>query len=472
MEIRLQLPEKLVPLIVKPKRLKIAVGGRGAAKSITFADVFLKYCSDGEKVCCAREFQNSIDDSVHSLLKSRIEVNSIGGMSATATTIESVRGGQIIYKGLARNIQSIKSMFGVKRIWIEEGQTLSDSSLDTLMPTIREDDSEIWVSMNRGSSKDPISKRYLNAIEHILEAKGYYEDDDMIVVQINWQDNPFFPDVLESERQRDLRVMSRAKYDHIWEGKYSDSVENAIILPEWFDACVDSHIRLSFKPEGIEVVAHDPSDQGEDAKGLCYRHGNVIVDVQQMKIGDVNEGADWATGYANKIRADLFIWDVDGMGAGLRRQISDSLSAKAIPIDAFSGAASADNPDQVYQPIDGEISKPKSNRETFANKRAQYYWNLRDRCYKTWLSVTQLKHYPADDLISFSSAIADMPQLRSEICRIPSKENGAGKVQIMRKDEMRKMGISSPNLADAVMMSLSGKRQMESKPIRRKLSVV
>lgn len=447
--------EKLVPLLTKRKRLKIAVGGRGATKSIGIGDAFLKWAADGEQLCGAREFQSSIDDSVHRLLQARIQALGAEGFHVAAKSIQHESGGSIIYKGLARNIQAIRSLYGIKRIWLEEGQTLSDETIEVLLPTIREGDSEVIITMNRGSSKDPVAQRFLKRHEKDLARVGYYEDDEILIVQINWRDNPWFPKVLQEERLRDFEQLPRARYDHIWEGAYSDTVANAIILPEWFDACIDAHVKLGFAPQGAEVVAHDPADSG-DAKALAYRHGSVIVDVQERTFGDVNEACDWATDYAIDVKADEFHWDTDGMGVSLKRQIADALKGKKVALAPFSGASSPDRPDQQYDPIDGEVKKAKTNAETFKNKRAQYYWALRDRCYKTYQAVTKGKYLPPDELISFSSAIKVMDELRAEVCRIPRKDNGSGRIQILTKAEMKAMGIDSPNMADALMMALAG----------------
>jgi phage terminase large subunit len=422
---------------------------------MSFADAFVKAASDGEKLCCGREFQNSISDSVHALLRSRIEALQAPGFDIGEKAIDHSSGGSVIYKGLRGNIQSLKSMYGVKRFWIEEGQTLSEDSIDIALPTIRENDSEIWISMNRGSSKDPVSKRYLNKHEACLAAHGYYEDDEMIIVQINWQDNPFFPEVLNKQRLSDFAAMSRAKYDHIWCGAYSDSVENAIILPEWFDACIDAHVKLKFEALGAEIVAHDPSDSG-DAKALAYRHGSVIKDVKEKEDGDVNDACDWATAYANNIKADEFIWDADGLGLSLKRQIAEAFTGKKVLLTAFSGASGAANPEAKYDPIDDELSKSKTNKEAFFNRRAQRYWNLRDRCYRTYKAVQTGKYTDPAQLISFSSSIKNMAKLRSEVCRIPQKDNKNGRIQIMSKPEMKAIGIDSPNMADSVMMTLEG----------------
>jgi phage terminase large subunit len=322
-------PEKLIPLITKPKPLKIAVGGRGSGKTISFSDCFLKFCDDGEKVICAREFQNSIEESVHSSMIRRIQEHDIPTLHPLAKNITSDNRGKIVYLGLARNLGSVKSFDGANKVWIEEGQYISQESIDLLFPTIRENGSEIWVSMNRGSSKDPISKSFLSVAEKELARTGYYEDDYMIIVDINYMDNPWFPEKLEIQRKRDFELMSRAKYDHIWGGKYSDTVDNAIIEPEWFDACVDSHKALGFEPVGAEKVSYDPADSG-DAKAIAYCHGVVFLDVIDTEDGRIDTATDWAISYALEKRVEGFIYDADGIGGGLKSQIEHGFQGKRL----------------------------------------------------------------------------------------------------------------------------------------------
>ena len=104
---------------------------------------------------------------------------------------------------------------------------------------------------------------------------------------------------------------------NLFESTLNDSVENSIIPVEWFEAAIDAHKKLGFKPKGQKIVSHDPSDLGDDAKGLCYRHGSVVLDIQELITGDVNDGCDWATDYAITKAADLFVWDGDGLGVSL-----------------------------------------------------------------------------------------------------------------------------------------------------------
>lgn len=464
------IPEKLLPFAQKDKRYKIAIGGRGGGKSQSVADLLIARVDlKAEKVLCGREFQNSIEESVHSIIESEIDRLEVGGFDVQATKVVHDNGGGFIYKGLARNPDSIKSLHGTNIVWVEEAQTLSDRSIKLLTPTIREAGSEIWMTANPRYSDDPFSQRFIKPWEAKLRRDGYYEDDDHIVVLINYYDNPWFPAELERERKLDKAIKTKAEYDHIWLGHYDDTVGGAIITPEWFDTAVDAHKKLGIDPIGIEVVSHDPSDQGADAKGLCYRHGILIKDAQFQDFGDVNEGCDWALEYAIEKRADQFIWDGDGMGVALRRQVGDKLRGKNITPNMFQGSTGVDFPNVVYEPI-VESSKPKTNIQTFRNKRAQYYWELRDRFYRTHKAVVDGKYLDPTKLISISSNIKSLDVLRSEICRIPLKPNALGLIQIMSKEEMRRKGIPSPNVADAVMMSFAAQiaqAKPKARPVRK-----
>ena len=465
--VNLRIVDKLLPLITKPKRIKIAVGGRGSGKSIGFGDIMLMFSDQGERICAAREFQNSIDDSVHENLKDAIVRMDVQGFDPQAKGIYSGNGGEIFYKGLARNITSIKSIGNVKRLWIEEGESISENSLKVLTPSIRSsasdnaediDPPEIWVSMNRGSTSDAIAKKYLARADRDLKRCGYYEDDLMIAVEVNWRDNPWFPPELEQERLDDKANLTPAEYNHIWEGDYYDEVENSIIPVEWFDAAIDAHIKKGFKAQGARIVSHDPSDTGKDPKGLCLRHGSVIESVLEKPDGDVNDGCDWATDYAIDKRADSFNWDCDGLGVSLKRQVGSALDGTQVNYTMFKGSESPERPGDIYQAVGIEIERDKgrNNQQTFKNKRAQFYWMLRDRFYATYRSVVKGEYIDPDIMISLSSNIQNMAQLRTEVCRIPRKHNGNGMIQIMTKQEMwTKHKIPSPNMADALMMSMA-----------------
>lgn len=458
------IPRNLERFVTVPKRYKIVIGGRGSGKSQSVTDICVMDCQvKGIKIGCFREFQNSIEDSVYSLLKDEITRMGCTGFTTLATTIKCDSGGEFKFRGLSRNADAMKSMHGFKRFWVEEAQTISDESLKLLTPTLREDDSEIWMTANPMSSADPFSKRFINPFQRELDRDGYYEDDMHIIVVSNYSDNPFFPAVLEAERQFDQEHLSAAEYAHIWEGKFNDTVDGSIIPVEWFNSTIDAHLVLNFKQMGATIFTFDPSDERKDGKGdpagIAVRQGPVVLDVQETMDGDVNEKADWATDWAREYRSDVFRWDCDGLGVSLKRQISTALDGCRIDIDMFKGSESVDDPNEIYQPdIRIDRSNAKTNEQTFRNKRAQYYWYLRDRCYNTHLAVTKGEYRDPETLISLSSEIDCIDRLRSEVCRIPKKKNANGLIQIMSKDDMLKLKppIPSPNMADCLMMGMKG----------------
>lgn len=493
----LELAEGLVWLLSKPKRVKIVVGGRGSGKSIGVGDIMLGFADQGERVMAAREFQNSIDDSVHELLKTEIERLGVSTMTPMASAIRAASGGEIFYKGLARNITSLKSVAGVKRLWIEEGESVSHNSLRILTPSIRSapkakkeasqdeaqadtdtivtdtDIPEIWITMNRRYRTDAIAEKYLSRAEDELARTGRYEDEMMMVVELNWRDNPWFPPELEMERRDDYERLSRAEYDHIWEGKYRDNIENALIKAEWFDACIDAHIKLGFEPRGAVIVTHDPSESG-DAKAVLVRHGSVILDGEEFDIGDANAGCDYATDYAIRHDADYFSWDCDGLGITLNRQVTKNLEGKKIEIVQFRGSNGVEDPKLPYDGVKKSTAdKLKTQEDTYKNRRAQYYGRLADRIYRTYMAVEKGERvFDPDDLISFSSQIKHLSLLRTQLTRLPLKPNGSGLIQLMSKQEMKAQTppIESPNLGDCAMISMMRPVPQKARytPIRQK----
>lgn len=456
LKLKLEIPKKLAPFLTKKKRFKIAYGGRGGAKSQTFAGILLMQAqTEGIKVGCFREYQNSIEDSVHALLSGEIGRLNIPGYNINKTYIDNDSGGGFRFKGLSRSPDTVKSMFGFKKFWLEEAQSVSQQSLRLLTPTLREADSEAWFSLNLMSSADPISQKFIEPFKAELDQHGYYEDDLHLIVKVNYYDNPWFPKTLDLERLHDLKTLTRAEYDHIWLGAYNDSVEGAIIPAEWFDAAVDAHINLGFKPQGVKVVSFDPSDEGADDKALVVRHGSVITAAETMTTGDSADGMRWAITRAIEERANLFVWDCDGLGVALKFLVTEGLDHKGIDYAMYKGSESPFMPDALY---DGESSggkdQRKKNKEVFRNRRAQYYWALRDRFFNTYRAVVKKEYVNPDKMISISSDIKALNAMKSEVCRVPRKYNSNGLIQIMSKQDMKRIKIKSPNMSDACKMSL------------------
>ncbi len=453
----MQVPSRLKPLF-EPKPIKIIYGGRAGGKSMTVADILLmRMMTESIKVAGMRELMNSVSDSVHSLFEEEISRLNLHGFTIQNSTIFHESGGQIVYKGLSRNPEAVKSMHGFSIFWVEEAATLSKRSIDLLIPTLRAEGAELWFTFNPSSSSDPIYKEFIKPFEKELIRDRQYFDDMYTIIKINYDDNPFMPEGLNNLRLKHKETKSLAEYEHIWLGEPADEVENSLIKPSWFDAAIEAHIKLGFKPQGALVASHDPSDTGEDAKGYTLRHGSVVLDIREKTTGDINEGCDWALDLAINAQADHFVYDADGMGVALKRPIEKSLSGKKIESYMFKGSQSTDNPDEIYQDIDKDNiykRKENTNKQTFKNKRAQYYWRLRDRFYSTYLAVEKGQYIDPDQLISLSSSIDNLQGLRAELCKVPLKDSGSGYIQVMNKIEMKKLGIASPNMADSLMMSM------------------
>lgn len=460
MRVQQTITDRMMPFITKDKRIKIAFGGRGGTKSQTFADIFIKKVFDSNvKVGCFREYQNTLDDSVHALIASEIQRLGVPGYKITDKYIKHEgTNGSFKFRGLARNIYNVKSFQGFKYFWVEEGQFLSEQSLQVLIPTLREKDSELWISMNPVNETDAVFKRYLKPNWKQLLKYKYYEDDDLLIVWTNYDENPWFPKELEGDRKRDYELLNRNEYNHIWLGYPNPTVEDAIIKPEWVDACIDAHLKLGFFPRGLKSVIHDPSDEGLDAKGLVTIWGRVVTQAEEKLFGDVNKGMDWALDIAIEQQADRFVWDGGGMGEGLKRQVSDALTGKRIDFQIFHGQESPYMGNQEYTPVGlnkkkETTSKKRTHKQTWKNQRAQGYGLLRDDIFRTYLAITKGHYIDPDYLISISSACTDIDVLTEELCKIPRKWNASGLFQIKDKKEMKALNIPSPNLTDPLMMS-------------------
>lgn len=214
-------PAKL-GFLFKPKRYKIVRGGRGSAKSWGFARALLIQGRASKlRILCTREVQKSIKDSVHRLLADQIAALGLESFyEILETEIRGANGTSFVFAGLASHtIDTIKSFEGCDRVWVEEGHAVKKRSWDVLIPTIRKNGSEIWVAYNPELETDETHQRFLES------------DDDTTVVEMNYTDNPWFPEVLEKERMRCL-IRTPKDYDNIWLGKCKPAVAGAIYYDE------------------------------------------------------------------------------------------------------------------------------------------------------------------------------------------------------------------------------------------------
>ena len=208
--------------LLEPSRYKAAYGGRGSGKSHFFADLLIEdsLCEKGLRSVCIREVQKSLKDSAKRLIEDKLQEHRLGeadGFKVFREVIETPGDGIVTFQGMQdHTAESIKSLEGFKRAWGEEAQTLSARSLSLLRPTIRADGSQLWFSWNPRRKNDPVDEMF----------RGGTLPTGAAVVKANWSDNPWFPKVLEQERQDCLRDKPD-QYDHIWEGGYAGVTEGA-----------------------------------------------------------------------------------------------------------------------------------------------------------------------------------------------------------------------------------------------------
>ena len=274
--------------LFKPKRYKIAFGGRGSGKSFTYTDALLITALQKPiRVLCAREYQISISESVHRLLQKRIEDL---GLSAYFTiqrdSITSKTGSEFIFKGLRHNVDNIKSMAGINICWIEEAQSISQESLDILIPTIREPDSEIWMTMNPRLESDPVYRMFI-ANEH----------PDAVLFKVNYTENKHFPAVLDAERRLMLE-RDPALYNHVWLGECLTHTDAQIFKDKW-------EVR-EFTPEnwGYPYYGLDFGfSQDPTACVKVWVHDETLyIEKEAVKIGlELDDTTDYIKGFMPEI---------------------------------------------------------------------------------------------------------------------------------------------------------------------------
>ena len=238
--LQLKTPEWALPLL-DPSRYKGAWGGRGSGKSHMFAEMMLEehIMNQSQSSVCVREIQKSLNQSVKRLLEMKIqEMNAGAYFEVQDAVIKSKKAdGRIIFQGMQNHTaDSIKSLEGYDRAWVEEAQSLSQTSLDLLRPTIRKPGSELWFTWNPRQASDPVD----------LLLRGPTPPKDANVIKVNYADNPWFPSVLKDEMEYDKR-RDHDKYQHVWRGEYLQNSESRVFRNwriEDFDAPADAIHRL------------------------------------------------------------------------------------------------------------------------------------------------------------------------------------------------------------------------------------
>lgn len=287
---KVKIPKKLIPVFTKEGvRYRGAYGGRGSAKSRTFALMSAihgyRMAEQGQSgiILCAREYMNSLDESSMEEIKQAIrEIDWLNDYYEIGEKYIRTKNRLVEYAftGLRHNLASIKSKARILLCWIDEADSVSENAYIKLEPTIREEGSEIWVTWNPEIDGSPTDKRFRKD-----------PPKDAIITEINYCDNEFFPEVLEKQRKEDQKRLDPATYAHVWEGVYLENSEAQIL---------HGKVRVEeFEPKsfwggpyfGLDWgFANDPT-----AGTKSYVYDNVLyIEYEAGKVGlELDETADY-----------------------------------------------------------------------------------------------------------------------------------------------------------------------------------
>ena len=431
--------------LVGAEKYKVCYGGRGSGKSMVVAEILIEVARRTKTVIlCVREFQGSIEDSVHKLLAETIE--RLGYFNEfdiqKKTIVHKATGASFIFMGIKNNPTKVKSVQGVGICWIEEAENVTASSWDILVPSIRGDkNAKFFITFNPKNILDATYQRYVvNPPPSTCLLKANYSDN------IYFEDSPL-PEEMEECKKRDYDL-----YLHVWEGEPVADSEFAIIKPKWINAAVDAHKRLGFSASGEKVMGFDVADEGEDGSAIVTRHGSVVYNVQEWsKVGDVGFNTEHAFSQAVQLKVNKIIFD--NIGNGAHTKVFFRKNASHIRTVGFNAGGAVEKPEAKF--LD------RKNKDFFENIKAQMWWHVRERFYNTWRAIENDEKFPEDQLISLDSELLgkELEYLKAELSRPRVEYSNNGKVMVEKKSAMKKRGIPSPNKADAFIMSFANVNQ-------------
>ena len=407
----LDIPDKLLPVVLKLNdyRYFLLEGGRGGGKSQSIARFFL-YLAEHYKLrmVCGREIQNSIQESVYSLLADLIMQYNLNFEVNKSYITHRESGSTINFRGFReQGAFNIQGMEGVDILWIDESQALTKQTLDVLIPTIRKNKAKIFFTMNRHVPDDPAYDMF-------------YAREDCLHIHINYTDNKFCTEALRREAE-ECKKKSEADYEHIWLGKPLAQSEDALFA---IDELKETSInRYQLRPSyGLRVAGFDIARYGDDKSAVTILQQMGALHWEAIHVDEWgNRDLNYTTGRILEICREWEITkaiiDEDGIGAGPL----DTLN-KGRGLDYFTGFR---NPSIAY----------KDNKD-YANHRTLNAYKVKDMVRKGHLAITDIG-------------------LMKELCTLRYTFDHQQRKILISKDKMRKDGVKSPNKADALIMAAS-----------------
>lgn len=405
----LDLPEKLIPLITEINNYSYFLidGGRGGGKSQSVARLILWICEQrAVRVCCGRETQNTIEDSVYKILADIITEYNLDFTVLKNKIIHNKTESEIIFRGFKEQGRvNIKGLEGVDILWIDEAEAITKATLDIIVPTIRKKNAIVYFTMNRFIRKDAV----------FVEFAG---DPDCLHIKINYYENKFCPQNLIDKAIK-CKTRNPVDYNHIWEGEPLDQASDYLVSAEKLDRSK----KLSNIPDEnykkIKCMAVDLSGQGGD---LCVATLTENISGIHFKVTkretwndpDTDNTKGKIISLYSQWQPHILILDADGMGYPIYVSVQKAIHNAV----AFHGAGSA-------------------KRLNAFNQRADGYLTLKDFIDNEWLEI------PQEDT-------------RNQIEFIKKEYSPNGTIKIQKKADMKEELGESPDLADSLMMSIYG----------------
>lgn len=437
-------------------RNRVLYGGRASSKSWDAAAWAIFLAANVKiRVLCARQFQNKIEESVYSLLKLQIERFGLKDQFRVLDNkiIHKRTGSEFLFYGLWRHIGEIKSLEGIDICWLEEAHALTEEQWKILEPTVRKEGSQFWIIFNPRLSTEFAWRRFVSN-----PPRG------TLVRQINYTENPFLSqtmlDVIAAAKEED-----QDEFEHIYLGVPRDDDDEAVIKRSWVMAAIDAHKALGIEPTGGKRIGFDVADSGSDKCATISAHGQLAHHADQWKAGghELLKSASRVWTMAGEEGADV-VFDSIGVGASVGAKINELNQADRrgpqVRHSGFNAGGAVFKPDAIY----ARSHPQKTNKDMFANLKAQAWWGVADRLRNTFNAVHNGMTFAADDLIFVSSELPFLTQLVDELCTPKRDFDQTGKVKVESKKDLAKSNrpggaVASPNLADAFVMAFAPMRR-------------
>lgn len=410
----LSIPAAYEPLLwwtrasVPPYRYYVYEGGRSSGKTTTICQsLVLRGAVTTIRVLCAREFQNSISESVKKSLEAAIKTLGLGGYTITNDSITHVNGTSFIFKGLHIDAETtVKGLEGIDVCFIDEAQFISKHSLDILLPTIRKENSTIIFAMNPLTPKDEVMQRFVwNANEQVKARTIHKHVTYRTALKAGLLPREVLQQVQEAKGSPD--------FAHIWEGKPTDNVLNRIMSWQQLQSAETNII-----PDGGITFGVDVARLGADRTAVAVNKGGTIIDLVSWNHTRLTDSAQTIRQLADRYNPVAINIDDCGVGGGL----TDMLIADGLPVQPINSA-----------------SRAKDNAK-YPNVNSEMWFTFAEKLV-------------AGD-IHFIDSLPDKNDLFDELSTREWKLTTKNQRQVQAKADYKAANnVGSPDLADSVLLS-------------------